>query len=94
MARRFYDLPTLTSLAAFEAAARHQNFSLASAELNVTPGALSRQIKSLEQELDAVLLNRSASGVLLTADGIAIVEPGKGWLQPGATISYLPLRQS
>lgn len=72
MARRFYDLPTLTSLAAFEAAARHQNFNLASAELNVTPGALSRQIKSLEQELDAVLFNRSASGVLLTADGLEL----------------------
>ena len=41
-------LPPLTALRAFEAAARHLSFARAAEELNVTPAALSFQIKSLE----------------------------------------------
>ena len=44
-------LPPLTALRAFEAAARHMSFAMAAAELNVTPAALSFQIKSLEDHL-------------------------------------------
>ncbi|TIT59280.1 MAG: LysR family transcriptional regulator, partial [Mesorhizobium sp.] len=51
MVRRYYDLPSLTALAVFEASARHLSFKLAAAELNVTPGAVSRQIKAIEDEL-------------------------------------------
>ena len=40
MVRRYYDLPSLTTLAVFEASARHLSFKLAAAELNVTPGAV------------------------------------------------------
>lgn len=69
MARRFYDLPSLTSLAAFEASARHGSFKLAAAELNVTPGAVSRQIKALEEEMGVALFDRHSTGVSLTADG-------------------------
>ncbi len=69
MARRFYDLPSLTSLAAFEASARHGSFKLAAAELNVTPGAVSRQIKALEEEMGVALFDRLSTGVSLTADG-------------------------
>ena len=46
MVHRYYRLPSLTSLAAFEAAARHRSFTRAADELNVTPGAISRQIRA------------------------------------------------
>ena len=46
-------LPPLTALRAFDAAARHMSFAKAAEELNVTPAALSFQIKSLEEHLGA-----------------------------------------
>lgn len=69
MSRRFYGLPPLTSLAAFEAAARNLSFKNAATELNVTPGAVSHQIKALEGELGAPLFHRRHRGVELTEDG-------------------------
>lgn len=69
MVRRYYDLPSLTALAVFEACARHLSFRLAAGELNVTPGAISRQIKALENELGVHLFSRVASGVELTSAG-------------------------
>ncbi len=68
MARRFYNLPPLTMLAVFEAAARHVSFKFAAAELNVTPGAVSRQIKQLELELGSPLFTRVHRGVELTPE--------------------------
>lgn len=68
MVHRYYRLPSLTSLTAFEASARHRSLKRAAAELNVTPGAISRQIKSLEQELGVPLFVRGAAGMNLTAD--------------------------
>ncbi|HUB15980.1 MAG TPA: LysR family transcriptional regulator [Acetobacteraceae bacterium] len=44
-------LPSLTALRTFESAARNGNFSGAAEELHITHGAISHQIKSLEQEL-------------------------------------------
>jgi len=41
-------LPPLNSLKAFEAAARHESFTRAAEELNVTQGAVSQQVKALE----------------------------------------------
>ena len=70
--RRFYDLPPVTSLAVFEAAARHCSFTHAANELNVTPGAVSRQIRSLEDGLGALLFRRNNRGVTLTVDGEAL----------------------
>lgn len=69
MVRRYYDLPSLTALAVFEATARHLSFRLAACELNVTPGAVSRQIKVLEEELGLPLFLRGATGVSLTNAG-------------------------
>lgn len=69
MVRRYYDLPSLTALAVFEASARHLSFKLAAAELNVTPGAVSRQIKAIEDELGVPLFVRLSSGVMLTSAG-------------------------
>ena len=72
MARRTYDLPSLTALAAFEASARHLGLKRASEELNVTPGAVSRQIKALEEAIGCALFIRRPRGVELTAEGEAL----------------------
>lgn len=72
MVRRYYNLPSLTALAVFEASARHMNFNQAGMELNVTRGAVSRQIKALEDELGVALFDREAKGVHLTAEGEAL----------------------
>ncbi|MGJ3261278.1 MAG: LysR substrate-binding domain-containing protein [Rhodospirillales bacterium] len=74
MSRRYYNLPPLTTLAAFEAAARHLSFKNAAQELSVTPGAVSHQIKALETELGARLFRRKHRGVELTEDGESLFE--------------------
>ncbi|MCB2136046.1 MAG: transcriptional regulator GcvA [Rhodobacteraceae bacterium] len=68
-------LPPLTALRAFEAAARHLSFAQAAAELNVTPAALSFQIKSLEAHLGQPLFRRLNRAVDLTEAGRAL-HPG------------------
>lgn len=62
-------LPPLTALRAFDAAARHLSFARAAAELNVTPAALSFQIKSLEDHLGVPLFHRLNRAVKLTEAG-------------------------
>lgn len=62
-------LPPLTALRAFDAAARHMSFAQAAAELNVTPAALSFQIKSLEEHLGVPLFRRLNRAVELTEAG-------------------------
>ncbi|MGB0438758.1 MAG: transcriptional regulator GcvA [Paracoccaceae bacterium] len=62
-------LPPLTALRAFEAAARHMSFARAADELNVTPAALSFQIKSLEEHLGAQVFKRLNRAVALTEVG-------------------------
>jgi LysR family glycine cleavage system transcriptional activator len=59
-------LPPLNALRAFEAAARHLNFSRAADELAVTPGAVSQQIQNLEDYVGATLFKRTPKGLLLT----------------------------
>jgi len=56
----------LNALRAFEAAARHLNFSRAADELSVTPGAVSQQIQNLEDYVGAALFKRTPKGLLLT----------------------------
>lgn len=65
MAWRF---PPLNSLRAFEAAGRHKSFTLAADELHVTPGAVSRQIKALEETLGISLFARNNREVRLTPE--------------------------
>lgn len=65
-------LPPLTALRAFDAAARHMSFAKAADELNVTPAALSFQIKSLEEHLGAPLFRRLNRAVELTEAGHAL----------------------
>ncbi len=59
-------LPPLNALRAFEAAARHLNFSRAADELAVTPGAVSQQIQNLEDYVGVSLFKRTPKGLLLT----------------------------
>lgn len=62
-------LPPLNALRAFVAAARHVSFRLAAEELCVTPGAVSRQIRTLETHLGVALFDRSRRQVQLTPAG-------------------------
>lgn len=66
MARK---LPPLNALRAFEAAARHLSFLKAAEELSVTPGAVSQQVRTLEEQLGVTLFRRLSRGVLLTDAG-------------------------
>ena len=61
-------LPPLGALRAFEAAGRHQSFAKAADELHVTPGAISRQIHSLERHLGCMLFRRLHREVQLTPE--------------------------
>ncbi len=63
MAKRM--LPPLKTLRAFEAAARHGNFTVAADELSITHSAVSQQIRLLEDFLDGPLFSREARGVVL-----------------------------
>ncbi|HJW07515.1 MAG TPA: LysR family transcriptional regulator [Rhodanobacter sp.] len=63
------DLPSLNALRAFEAAARLGSMSLAAQELHVTHGAVSRQVRVLEEALGQPLFVRQGRGVALTAVG-------------------------
>ncbi|CAB3689764.1 LysR substrate-binding domain-containing protein [Achromobacter pestifer] len=62
-------LPPLGSLRVFDAAARHEAFGRAAEELHVTHGAVSRQIKQLEQSLGLTLFERRNRAVFLTDSG-------------------------
>ncbi|WP_280821170.1 LysR family transcriptional regulator [Pseudaminobacter soli (ex Li et al. 2025)] len=59
----------LETLRAFEAAARTGSFSAAADKLNLTHGAISRQIAKLENWLGSRLFERGARGVSLTPEG-------------------------
>lgn len=62
-------LPTLTTLRAFEETARLQGFSAASRALNVTPAAISQQVRKLEGEIGTPLVRRDGRGLVLTEAG-------------------------
>ena len=59
----------LPALAAFESAARHQNFAHAGEELHLTASAVSHHVRKLESRLGVALFQRHARGVSLTAEG-------------------------
>ncbi|MEX0305613.1 MAG: LysR substrate-binding domain-containing protein [Leisingera sp.] len=69
------DLPHVTWLKAFEAAARLNSFSAAAEELGLTPAAISQQIRLLEKHLNAQLFKRLPRGVALTDTGQAYSQP-------------------
>jgi len=61
--------PPLSALRTFEVAARHLSFTKAAAELHVTQGAVSQQIKQLEASLGFPLFHRGTRGLTLTEKG-------------------------
>jgi LysR family transcriptional regulator, glycine cleavage system transcriptional activator len=102
MARR---LPPLSALRPFEAAARLESFSRAAQELNLTHGAVSRQVRALEDHVSVELFSRHGKRVALTPDGRAFAERIRNALQeiaqaadalasrkrdPRLTVSVLP----
>ena len=66
---RPYDLSSINALICFEAAGRNMSFKDAAAELNVTPAAVSHQIKALEADIGSALFIRRNRGVELTEKG-------------------------
>jgi LysR family glycine cleavage system transcriptional activator len=64
-------LPSIDALMAFESAARHQSFTRVAAELNLTQGAISRQIRLLEDRLGSSLFQRVRQRVILSDAGRA-----------------------
>jgi LysR family glycine cleavage system transcriptional activator len=77
MARR---LPPLSALRPFEAAARLESFSRAAEELHITHGAVSHQVRALEEHLGAPLFARHGKRVALTAAGRTFAERVRGAL--------------
>ncbi|MEM7427378.1 MAG: LysR family transcriptional regulator [Pseudomonadota bacterium] len=69
MIRSRYRLPSTSSLTAFEAAARHLNFSRAAQELHTSQSAISRHIAGLEQRLNVLLFLRRRKRLALTEQG-------------------------
>lgn len=67
-------LPPLDYLIAFEASARFGGFTAAAERLNISQAAISRQIKLLEEHLDARLFHRGHRSVQLTPAGQAFLE--------------------
>lgn len=67
-------LPQLDSLKAFEAAARHLSFSMAADELCISKGAISYQIRKLEEQVQCTLFKRSIRQVYLTDAGQALLK--------------------
>ena len=68
------ELPSLHALRAFEAAARLGSMSLAARELHVTHGAISRQVRALEEALGHPLFRRQGRGVEPTTAGRQLQE--------------------
>ena len=73
-------LPSLTSLRAFESAARLSSFTLAGRELNVTHAAVAQQVRGLEAELGLELIFRQGRGLALTLAGAKLSQAlGEGF---------------
>ncbi|WP_151719719.1 LysR family transcriptional regulator [Gemmobacter serpentinus] len=87
---RPYDLSSMTALISFEAAARHRSFKRAAAEINVTPAAVSHQIKALEADLGCTLFTRQHRGVDLTEKGaFLLVALQRGFETISASVAQL-----
>jgi LysR family glycine cleavage system transcriptional activator len=85
-------IPGLQSLKAFDASARHLNFTRAAAELNVTPAAVSHQIKELEEAVGVPLFQRTSRHMQLTRQG-QVLKPAIADALEGITRALQKLRQ-
>lgn len=79
-------MPPLSALRAFEAAARHLSLTHAARELSVTPGALSHQIRGLEDFLGVKLFERRVRAIALTTEGRQ--------LYPGLQTGFAHIREA
>jgi LysR family transcriptional regulator, glycine cleavage system transcriptional activator len=90
-------LPPLSSLRAFESAARLRSFKEAAAELSVTATAISHRIRVLEDHLGRALFLRKVRAVELTPDGVELftaVSSGFGAIHAGIERLRKPPRAS
>ena len=76
----------LPALAAFESAARHQNFAHAAEELHLTASAVSHHVRKLEARLGVALFQRHARGVSLTAEGRQLADAASNALSDLAAV--------
>ncbi len=67
-------LPPFSALVALEAAYRHRSYSRAADELHVTHGAVSQQIRKLEEDLGAALFRREGNGMVPTPTARRLAE--------------------
>lgn len=67
-------LPPLNAILAFEAAARHSNFTRAAQELSVAQPAVTRHVARLEDWIGSQLFRRNGSVVQLTREGTVLSE--------------------
>ena len=82
----YTSMPPLNALRVFEAAARHLSLTKAAQELHVTPGALSHQIRGLEQLLGLKLFERGVRSIALTPAGKA--------LYPGLQMGFMHIHDA
>jgi LysR family glycine cleavage system transcriptional activator len=88
-------LPPLKSLQAFEVAGRKLSFTAAALELNVTPGAISQQIRLLEDFLEVRLFRRMNRAIVLTDAGqLFLPLISRGFEQFGEAVAMLRERRS
>ena len=66
-------LPSMNALRSFEAAARHQSFALAAAELSVSAAAVGYQVKRIEDDLGFALFERRHRAISLTPQGAKLL---------------------
>ncbi len=70
----WHDIPSLPALRAFEAAARHGNFSAAARDLNVTHAAIGQHVRALEDHFGRSLMQRDGRGMAVTPEGRALAD--------------------
>lgn len=89
-------IPPLNALKAFEAAARRLNITRAAEELSVTPGAVSQQIRILEEHAGAPLFHREGRQIALTelgAELYPLLRDGFDYLKRAGDLLYRPERR-
>jgi len=88
-------LPPLTALPCFEAAARLLSFTKAAEELHLTPGAISRAVRNLEEQIGVRLFERVTRSVRLTEAGASYAKAVREMLgQLAAATAAATARQS
>ncbi len=81
------DIPSLSALRAFEAAARHGSYSAAARELNVTHAAIAQHVRALEAHLGQSLMLREGRGVATVGAGAQLARDlGTGFAEIAAGV--------